>query len=413
MEPSKDPEVEPAPVTEVSKAEPEAPAANSEVANLKAAVAVFFILTIGLLGATIALASNKDDSAEEAMEQEFSNVPDNIPYDIVTTFNARENACEGMNPKWENVDCIHLPGPQAGANVTAGYVGLFEVDYTPQNASYWTVAMCPVNVHWHLGTEHYSVGEYDENGDGPHGNIPAPERKLAEEEDVRAGFRCHYYDAEDPTFTTEYDWKHCKGMEVGETYEVHWPHSAGGACGEVDQYQTPFYDGVFCKLDDETISTLGPQDVAHAVGVQAQIYTIVNDESYFYPDMIRGWIVDGDYGKDIHYYTGSTTGTTRNNEICSTYTPVTWQVDRKCHLISASSFDKLCYDMKQQRDDMTYDLHAHGSRVLVKDELVANNQQRQLMDDPLADNKQEQRNLHKHDHLDHHYHDHAHDHEWF
>ena len=26
--------------------------------------------------------------------------------------------------------------------------------------------------------------------------------------------------------------------------------------------------------------------------------------------------------------------------------PITWQVDRKCHLISASSFDKLCADMK-------------------------------------------------------------------
>ena len=63
---------------------------------------------------------------------------------------------------------------------------------------------------------------------------------------------------------------------------------------------------------------------------------------------------------DIAYYTGSTTGTTRDNQICSAYTPITWQVDRRCHMISASSFDKLCYDMKQQRDDMTDDLHAHG-----------------------------------------------------
>merc|ERR1711866_20028 len=90
-------------------------------------------------------------------------------------------------------------------------------------------------------------------------------------------------------------------------------------------------------------------------------------------------IVDEDYGmgKDVAVYTGSTTGTTRNNEICSQYAPITWQVDRKCHLISASSFDKLCYDMKQQRDDMSYDLHAHGSRILVADKYVANNQQRQ------------------------------------
>merc|ERR1712151_277792 len=106
------------------------------------------------------------------------------------------------------------------------------------------------------------------------------------------------------------------------------------------------------------------------VGVQGQIFTWVNDEAYFYPDSIRGWIKDGEYGTDIHYYTGSTTGTKRSNEICSQYTPITWQVDRKCHLISASS-----YDMKLQRDDMSEDLYAHGSRELVKDTLVANNGQ--------------------------------------
>merc|ERR1719182_348394 len=88
---------------------------------------------------------------------------------------------------------------------------------------------------------------------------------------------------------------------------------------------------------------------------------------------MRGMIVDGDFGADIAAYTGSTTGTTRNNEICSSYSPITWQVDRKCHLISASSFDKMCADMKAQRDDMSDDLHAHGSRELVAANLTANN----------------------------------------
>ena len=389
---------------------PETPEArqSDEVTKLKGALIVFVVATIGLLAATIALAAGRngenDAEATLAMEGVMSNVPDNKMYDTTTIFNEKENACMGMNPKFENVDCIHLPGPQAGANVTKGYVGLMEVDVVPNTKNYWQSSMCPVNVHWHLGTEHYSVGEYDENGNGPHGNIPAPERKLASDESVRAGFRCHHYDEEDPKFTTEYEWKHCKGMEVGETYEIHWPHSAAGACGEVDQYQTPFYDGVFCKLPLEAFMTLGPQDIASAVGVQAQIFTVVNDESYFYPDMMRGWIVDGEYGEDIHYYTGSTTGTSRNNEVCSQYAPITWQVDRKCHMISASSFDKLCYDMKMQRDDMTYDLHAHGSRILVKDEYIANNQQRALATE---------RHLHDHVHAHGHAHDHDHDHEWF
>ena len=43
-------------------------------------------------------------------------------------------------------------------------------------------------------------------------------------------------------------------------------------------------------------------------------------------------------------------------------------------MISASSFDKMCADMKAQRDDMTDDLYAHGSRTLVSDQLTANNQ---------------------------------------
>ena len=83
---------------------------------------------------------------------------------------------------------------------------------------------------------------------------------------------------------------------------------------------------------------------------------------------------------DVAKYTGSTTGTTRNNQICSRYTPITWQVDRKCHLISASTFDKMCQDMQAQRDDMSYDLHAHGSRTLVEDHLAANNLVRRRME---------------------------------
>merc|ERR1711953_200690 len=140
-----------------------------------------------------------------------------------------------------------------------------------------------------------------------------------------------------------------------------------------------FYDGVFCNWNDAAAQavTSDAQNLVNAVGVQSQVFVIVNDEDYYYPDLMRGMIVDRDhpdqYGKDIAVYTGSTTGTSRNNTVCSQYAPITWQVDRRCHKISASSFDKMCADMKQQRDDMTGDLAAHGSRVLVADSLTANN----------------------------------------
>jgi len=301
------------------------------------------------------------------------------------------NPCDGKKPidafnqgdgYFNNLDCLDDDGllqalEQSGSNVTVGYTG--EIDATgrvPILTPYSETDLCPVNVHWHLGAEHLSVGEFDTDGMGPANS--AEEDKDGEDDSrrlakARLGFRCHHYNESDPTFTTEYDWKHCEGMHVGETYEVHWPHSAAGKCGTKWQYQTPFYDGVFCV---DGIISLDPPNVWQKVGVQAQVFTIVNDEEYYYADLFKGMRTDAAFGADITKYTGSTTGTSRSNEICSRYTPITWQVDRKCHLISASSFDKMCEEMKKQSDDMTSDLHAHGSRELVADEYAANNHQR-------------------------------------
>jgi len=282
-----------------------------------------------------------------------------------------KNPCAGSkptdNPYFDNVNCIEDGEKnaleQSGINVTEGYIGGFNTSgRDPITAPYADEGLCAVNVHWHQGTEHYSVGEYD--------LMTAPMSLL--QGPVRQGFSCRLYDSNDPKFTTEYDWKHCKDTYVGMTYEVHWPHSAAGACNTKWQYQTPFYDGVFCK---DGIISLDPLNTYDTIGVQAQVFTIVNDESYYFPDLISGMIVNGSYGDDMAYYTGSTTGTSRSNTICSRYTPITWQVDRKCHLISASSFDKMCKDMKRQADDMTEDLHPHGSRELVDYDFAADNLQ--------------------------------------
>jgi hypothetical protein len=277
-------------------------------------------------------------------------------------------------PDFSNKACFEAGvQEQAGADVTLGFKGTLATAVTPITKSYYEEGLCPVNVHWHLGAEHRSAGEYDETGTGPT-DIHA-RRKLAGK--VRQGMQCKKYDKTDVKFTKPFDWKFCHDMEVGQTYEVHWPHSKLGACKSVNQYQTPFYDGVFCNLGAALDGglQLTPQNIASSVGVQAQVFTIVNDESYYYPDLMRGMIVDGDFGKDMAIYTGSTTGTSRSNQMCSMYSPITWQVDRKCHLISASSFDKMCADMAAQRDDMSSDFHAHGSRELVWKNLTANNQQ--------------------------------------
>jgi hypothetical protein len=186
----------------------------------------------------------------------------------------------GTNEYFKNVACmvsgVKQALEQAGANVTAGYTG--EINATgrsPITDPYWKAGLCPVNVHWHLGAEHLSVGEYDDAGKGPAATAAdAAHRKLlAAAAGIRAGLRCKKYDAKQPMFTKEYAFQHCVGMKVGETYEVHWPHSAAGACGTPNQYQTPFYDGVFCN---DGIISLSPLNTYQKIGVQAQVFTVVN-----------------------------------------------------------------------------------------------------------------------------------------
>ena len=74
------------------------------------------------------------------------------------------------------------------------------------------------------------------------------------------------------------------------------------------------------------VISLDPLNTFEKIGVQGQIFTIVNDEAYYYPDLIKGMVVDGAMGTDVAMYTGSTTGTSRDNSVCSRYTPITWQV---------------------------------------------------------------------------------------
>lgn len=306
------------------------------------------------------------------------------------------NICSGKKPTaaaWANKDCMKNgvvnAVEQAGADVTRDFAGKLVTANLPAMKKYREMSppLCPVNVHWHIGAEHRSAGEYDENGKSPKKagspatlssgrRLNASERSLAGKE--RYGFACRHYDANNAIFTKAYDWKHCIGMHVGETYEVHWPHSALGACDTPHQYQSPFYDGVFCHYNPLALKPAGhkdltPQDIAYHVGVQAQVFVIVNDESYYYPNLMKGMIVQDKFGSDLGIYTGSTTGTSRSNKVCSAFAPITWQVDRKCHLISASSFDKMCADMKQVNDDMATDLHAHGARELVIEKLSATN----------------------------------------
>merc|ERR1712238_276345 len=286
---------------------------------------------------------------EDAREEVSVDVNDGKDYFkelllATTTVVTGNNTCAGMNPQFPNIDCLGEDGvvdvsEQAGQNVTKGYIGGMESDIVPITESYYKVGLCPVNVHWHAGAEHYSAGEFDcldhdkcgpyhasssggDDDDEDHyssseeeeysGELNATDDSMSEDNDmdvavaadgempetrnlagdVRVGFQCgNLYDADDEKFTTPYDWQFCdQSMEVGQTYEVHWPHSAAGACGTPNQYQTPFKDGVFCNLPIEAFQTLTPQDIASNVGVQSQTFVIVNDENYYYGNLLGGMI---------------------------------------------------------------------------------------------------------------------------
>lgn len=126
------------------------------------------------------------------------------------------------------------------------------------------------------------------------------------------------------------------------------------ACGQYNnQYQTPFVDGLLCKGPTTTTPIPLPDGFFAAnLAVQAQVFTVVNNDDHYYPNLINGMLVDESrgIGRHITAYTGSRTGDGFDDQPdeprCDDVSPVTWQVDRKCHLLSASALDKYCQDIK-------------------------------------------------------------------
>jgi hypothetical protein len=279
---------------------------------------------------------------------------------------------------FQDVSSTVMVGPQSGADVSTTAAGMLDTTGMPAiQDDLETKGLCAVNVHWHEGAEHRSAGEYDETFTGP-GKGSTETGPL---DKYRQGHHCSHYEQMTEEQKKPYVWKYCEKMYVGETYEVHWPHSAAGMCGTKWQFQTPFYDGVLCNdaavvgvyQADNTLSNM-----AQAVGVEGQVFTIVNDPAYDLPLNMHGALKFGDKWQDVAKYTGSTTGTTRDNTMCSKYSPITWQVDRKCHMISAKSFDNLCMMMHMNGhglhgDDMHDDMHPHGARETVLPQLTGTN----------------------------------------
>ena len=282
-------------------------------------------------------------------------------------------------------------GAQSATDVTKGAAGDLDPALAPI-VDYNDMGMCTVNVHWHIGAEHRSEGQYDEAAAFDHPNkdtYAGSHRRLASADGgMRIGHMCtkgkELWEANDASVrnsdgsVNEYDWKYCKDMHVGLTYEFHWPHSSLGACQTPWQYQYHFLDGVLCgatmgNVDIGTASQL-LMDKTHGIGVEGQVFTIVNggDAAAKRPtwDVLNGW--DRQSAKDVAYYQGSTTGDAVQSganpgDMCrGTGELITWHVDRECHTLEASTMDEMCRRMLViSADDMSPDVIPHGARDTV------------------------------------------------
>merc|ERR1719405_267366 len=306
----------------------------------------------------------------------------------------RSDTGQGFGVGLGDLDCEHAQvGAQSGTDVTKGAAGTKDMTDTPGPiVSYNDKGMCTVNVHWHIGAEHKSTGEYDETAAFDHPNkdtYAGSHRRLASADGgMRIGHMCtkgkELWEANDASVRNsdgsvkEYDWKYCKDMHVGLTYEFHWPHSSLGACQTPWQYQYHFLDGVLCgatmgNVDIGTASQL-LMDKTHGIGVEGQVFTIVNGMGgeAIRPtwDVLNGW--DRQAAKDVAYYQGSTTGDAVQSganagDMCrGTGNLVTWHVDRECHTLEASTMDEMCRRMLViSADDMSPDVIPHGARETV------------------------------------------------
>lgn len=208
-------------------------------------------------------------------------------------------------------------------------------------------AMFQTNIHFHLGAEHksdsYNDGSFSDAYDTGEGSTSE-----------RPGWMCPTTGLSSAQLDDSYEWEYCKGdMHVGMSYEVHYVHSSAG---KATQYQ-----------EDGLASAAGGGKIANPmVVVEAMVFQIIAGEEIDDADLAHGW--EHTPHEEALAYSGSTTGTGNDNELCSPYV-VTWHVDPYCHQVTAATFDNMCKQMSELYG-MKKDLKPHGSRILVSSEWV-------------------------------------------
>ncbi len=222
-------------------------------------------------------------------------------------------------------------GPQTPRDI-ASKAGSNPVDFAVA-PHFNSMNLC--NIHFHKNAEHKGPGFSVFAGEGESGGYACNKKQSLSSRQLR------------PVTS-----KTCKGIEVGDTVEVHWVHSS------CDIEPGPTLGS--CLADDCTDPVLK---------VETQVFLLVNDPraasflAYDYLDNSSGFhqarTLPKRNGKVE--FLGSTTGPSYNNEQCSPY-QVNWSVTPNCNLLDINSLHKWC------EDNVFDEKKAHGVRELVTDE---------------------------------------------
>lgn len=229
-------------------------------------------------------------------------------------------ACEGYGPQTPR-DIDNLAGENARKFSLA--------------PSYKEMNLC--NIHFHNNAEHKAKAFSVYAGEGKNG--------------YGGGYQCGISQSLTKSELKKPEANMCKGLNPGDTIEVHWVHSScdvkpGKGLGSC------LSDG--CANPD--------------LRVETQVFTLVNDSSAmdFNSISYKGNTANGFHqakafpqntGKPVEFM-GSTTGPKYTEQQCSPL-QVTWSVRPQCAKLDINSLGKWCESNVFEED------HAHGVRKLV------------------------------------------------
>jgi hypothetical protein len=201
------------------------------------------------------------------------------------------------------------------------------------------------NIHFHTNAEHKAKAFSIYAGEGEHGH--------------GGGYQCKSSKSLTKTELKPLKQNFCKGVQPGDTIEVHWVHTScdikpGKGLGS-------------CLSD----SCGNPN-----LRVETQVFTVVNDSSALnfsklsYKDnIVNGYhqakALPENTGKPVEFL-GSTTGPKYTEQKCSPL-QVTWSVRPQCAKVDINSLSDWCKKNVFKED------HAHGVRKLVTNPKLLSN----------------------------------------